>query len=76
MLNIRTYLLSKGEKGKVELEKLEWLFETGLEEFMETVDMKLVINDKMHFCVRINRKVKQEYDEEGMRKSRHSIDLN
>ena len=74
IVNLRNYLLSQKEKGQNDLENLSWLFESDFNAFTEKVDMKLVINDKMHFCVRISRKVDNEYDSEGVRLPRHQID--
>jgi hypothetical protein len=76
LLNLRNYLLTKGETGKQELEKLDWLYTHNLEQFKESIDIKLVINDKMHFCVRLSKKNDTEFNSDGDRLPRHTIDLN
>lgn len=55
---------------------LEWLFEADLETFEMEIDTKIVVNDKMHVCVRINKKTCKEYDENGERFDRHKCQLN
>jgi len=75
LANIKEYLLqSNNLKG---LENLEWLFEADIEDYMEaSIDMKVVINDKMHFCCRINKVNSKEYNDEGERYDRHQCGLN
>ena len=71
--NIKTYIM---QNQKENLQHLDWLFNASLEDFQNTIDTKLVVNDKMHFCVRINKKTDKEYDlQKGKRKDRHEIEM-
>ena len=71
--NIKTYIM---QNQKENLQHLDWLFNASLEDFQNTIDTKLVVNDKMHFCVRINKKTAEEYDlQKGKRKDRHEIEM-
>ena len=39
-----------------DLQKIFWLFNLEFEELINNLDMKMVVNDRMHFCIRINLK--------------------
>ena len=39
-----------------DLQKIFWLFNLEFEELTNNLDMKMVVNDRMHFCIRINLK--------------------
>ena len=54
LTNLRNLILANGCSS--DLAKLDWLFIKRIQEFKDTVDTKFVINDKMHVCVRLNRK--------------------
>jgi hypothetical protein len=66
--NIRSYLISKNNG---DLQKIGWLFDTDLEALVMNMDMKMVINDRMHYCVRLNLKNKRDNEPNGERKERH-----
>ena len=55
--------------------KIPWLFDLDIKALRENLDMKMVINDRMHFCIRLNLKNEREYHTDGEvfgeRKERH-----
>ena len=59
-----------------DLENLDWLFEAEIDDFRELIDLKVVINDKMHICCRINKINEKEYNHRGERLERHECQQN
>jgi hypothetical protein len=53
------------------MSKIHWLFDLSLEDLTNNLDIKMVVNDRMHFCIRLNLKNKREYYRNGERKERH-----
>ena len=57
------------------MDKINWLFDLDIQALKHAFDMKMVVNDRMHFCVRLNIKNEREYDLNGQRKDRHQIEI-
>ena len=66
--NIKDYITDQKPES---MSKIHWLFDLSLEDLTNNLDIKMVVNDRMHFCIRLNLKNKREYYRNGDRKERH-----
>lgn len=70
--NIREYMLKHKEQ---EISKINWLFDLDFETLTLNLDIKMVVNDRMHFCIRLNLKNERDNSPDGERKERHQIEI-